>query len=120
MTICVKHSVAYIQCVNALCAIRCQNWRSCWKTLINNCKIEATQFSAPLVRRLDASHYHGIGSLLAFQSSRVDAHIKIRGNRLDLLNRLLKQFLDVGQHQDTAIPILHGIAAERGQQWGFA
>jgi hypothetical protein len=83
--------------------------------LVYDDQIEGVQFAGPLVDRLDTGEDHRVLGVAASQAGRVDAEAHLRADRAQLVGRLLQQFLDVGQHQDAATPLNHGVFADRGQ-----
>jgi hypothetical protein len=88
--------------------------------LVHEDQIKRIEFARPFVNGLDAGHDHGMLRVPPLQTSGVDSHGKIAAHLLQLVDRLLQQFFDVGQDQDAAVPGLDGIAADRGHDRSLA
>ena len=83
--------------------------------LVNEDQVEAVQFGRPAVYALDARDDNRVFRVTAPHARRIDTDPvpQIRGHRVQLLDRLFEQFLDVSQDQHAPVPLLDRVAADR-------
>ena len=85
-------------------------------------EVEGVELAGAPVDRLDAGDDDRVLGVAALEARRVDAglHPHLRRDQVELLERLLEQFLHVRQDENAPVPPPHGVPADRGHDGRLA
>ena len=88
--------------------------------LVNDHEVEHSKFIGLFIDRLDSGQNAFMFKFPSFEPGRVDSHVDVAGDHVQLFLRLEQEFLHMGEEQDTPVPPDDGIADDGRQHGCFA